>query len=62
MTPATAQTSLATFHRPKDFDALQREALKLSAQGLTARDIGQLLGIGAAAAATLLGAKRLVRR
>jgi len=45
-------------HRPTDLAALAREANRLAAQGLTARDVGELLGIGTGAAAALLGAAR----
>jgi DNA-binding CsgD family transcriptional regulator len=45
-------------HRPTDLAALAREAKRLAAQGLTPRDVGELLGIGTGAAAALLGAAR----
>lgn len=47
-------TDPRTQHRPVDFDALHREALRLARCGLTPRDIGTLLGIGERAATTLL--------
>lgn len=45
-------------HRPSNLAALSREARRLAAQGLTPRDVGELLGIGTGAAAALLGAAR----
>lgn len=41
-------------HRPADFATLARVALALAQQGLTARDVGELLGLGTDAAAALL--------
>ncbi len=47
-------TDPRTQHRPVDFDALHREALRLARCGLTPRDVGELLKIGTRAAAELL--------
>jgi hypothetical protein len=55
--PATNHTELERrrlAHRPADLGALAREARKLAAQGLTARDIDALLGLGRGVAAALL--------
>ncbi len=41
-------------HRPADLGALAREARRLSRQGLSPRDVGELLGIGTGAAAALI--------
>jgi hypothetical protein len=50
----TADDDRRIEHRPTDVAALAREAAALRRQGLHARDIGDLLGIGLGAAAWLL--------
>jgi len=45
---------LAETHRQPNFNLLRREALKLAAQGLTERDIGQALGLDPTAVRAML--------
>ncbi len=47
-----------TRHRPDDVATLARVAAALTRQGLRPRDVGEILGIGARAAAALLAAHR----
>jgi DNA-binding CsgD family transcriptional regulator len=49
-----AATDPATKHRPTEREVLLREALRLRAQGLQPRDIGELLGLNPSVVESLI--------
>lgn len=51
---AAATADPATRHRPTERDVLLREALRLRAQGLRPRDIGELLGLNSCVVEALI--------